>query len=53
MPFNWPGWKQDAAAISGLALLVGGVAIWSRPAAAVLLGLVLVAWAYITAQGQQ
>lgn len=40
--------KQDIAAIAGIVLIVGGIAAWSLPAAAIVLGLVFAAWAYVT-----
>lgn len=36
--------------VAGVGLLVGGVAILSRAAAAIILGLLLMAWAYVTAR---
>jgi len=42
--------KQDLAGIAGLALVVAGVAFFSRGAAAIVFGLVLMAWAYVTAR---
>lgn len=42
--------KQDIAALAGIALLVGGVGWYSLGAAAALLGLILIMWAYVTSK---
>ena len=37
---------EDVVGVFGLALIVTGVAFWSLPAALILMGLILVAFAY-------
>lgn len=40
--------KSEIAATAGLLLIVGGVAMWSRPSAMILAGALLFAWGYLT-----
>jgi hypothetical protein len=43
---------RDAIAIVGLALIIGGIAHWSKPSAVIVLGAVLFVWAYVTTKPQ-
>ncbi len=40
--------RNDVIGLAGILLLISGIFLYSRPAAAIVLGLILIAFAYVT-----